>query len=404
MFREVHKMITDEHTLAEILPSAQDGLEEYLRLCTLAEDVLFFDIETTGFKASASHLYMIGCAFQDKAGAWKIRQYMSVRPEEEAKLLRSFRELLSHFSVLVHFNGNRFDIPYMKEKYEQYGLPSPFDTIASVDIYQDVRGLRKFLNLSHMNQKFLEVFLGRQREDEYDGGRLIAVYRKFCLTGDDGLLHLLLLHNREDVAGMFLLIRMYAYTDFFRSLGPDTAVLSEDTPAVENSVSGHSSGSARFRAEISEHPDEAFDLIFRCTLASPVPVPVTRQHGSALLMLKDKTASLLMPLWRGDMLYFFENYRDYYYLPEEDRAIHKSVSGYVGRPYRKNATPQNCYEHVRGVFLPQPQPAVYQPVFRKSYEDSTAWLKLSREDLANGEFLNDYARLVIRTLFLSPAR
>ena len=53
------------------------------------EQALFFDIETTGFRASVSHLYLIGAAWKspDEPGKWVIRQMLSEYPQSEAALL-----------------------------------------------------------------------------------------------------------------------------------------------------------------------------------------------------------------------------------------------------------------------------------------------------------------------------
>ena len=35
--------------------------------------------------------------------------------------------------------------------------------------------------------------------------------------------------------------------------------------------------------------------------------------------------------------YFYDNYKDYFYLPKEDTAIHKSVATYVDKDFRQKA-------------------------------------------------------------------
>ena len=43
---------------------------------------------------------------------------------------------------------------------------------------------------------------------------------------------------------------------------------------------------------------------------------------------------LLVIIYQGELKHFYPNYREYYYLPHEDRAIHKSVALYVDRNFR----------------------------------------------------------------------
>ena len=93
--------------------------EQYLLSRGISPDSsAFFDIETTGFKAGYSHLYLIGVAFRSK-NTWIIRQWMAEQPQEETKLLRAFAEFLQSYDTILHHNGKRFHLPYPAEKYEQ---------------------------------------------------------------------------------------------------------------------------------------------------------------------------------------------------------------------------------------------------------------------------------------------
>ena len=65
------------------------------------KDLLFFDIETTGFSGDTSHLYLIGCTYHDASR------------ESERELLTAFFAFMERFRILVHFNGDGFDIPYL---------------------------------------------------------------------------------------------------------------------------------------------------------------------------------------------------------------------------------------------------------------------------------------------------
>ena len=52
-------------------------------------------------------------------------------------------------------------------------------------------------------------------------------------------------------------------------------------------------------------------------------------------------------LCQGQLKHFYPDYRDYYYLPFEDTAIHRSVGEYVDRSARKKATAKTCYTKKR---------------------------------------------------------
>lgn len=85
------------------------------------KDLLFFDIETTGFSGETSQLYLIGCTYFDGFG-WKLIQWFADTRQAEKELLDAFFEFLKRFKILIHFNGDRFDIPYLLKCCERLGL------------------------------------------------------------------------------------------------------------------------------------------------------------------------------------------------------------------------------------------------------------------------------------------
>ncbi len=52
------------------------------------------------------------------------------------------------------------------------------------------------------------------------------------------------------------------------------------------------------------------------------------------------------------MKLYFENYRDYYYLPGEGTVIPKSIGSFIDSSLKENATPQNCYSERHDLFIP----------------------------------------------------
>ena len=76
------------------------------------EDLLFFDIETTGFSGEYSMLYLIGCVYY-RNNCWNLIQWFADTPDSEKELLETFFVFLKDFTVIIHFNGDGFDIPYL---------------------------------------------------------------------------------------------------------------------------------------------------------------------------------------------------------------------------------------------------------------------------------------------------
>ena len=366
---------------------------------------VFFDIETTGFQASSSHVYLIGAAYR-RGQTWYLQQWMSERPGEEAALLRVFAAFLKPFRRVIHFNGERFDIPYLREKYASYMLEDPLEDLASTDIYRDLKPLKKPLGMERQNQKSWEAFLGIRREDTCDGGELIGVYRSFVRAPSEEKLHLLLLHNREDVEGMLSLTAGYAYL-YALGLSSRAVPAAEDASisAAGQSTAGHSAagqstaGQSAAKQSAAEHSAAGQSTAEHTAAGHPsvraqifgdrlqvvrrlpvsVPRPVTIKGEAASLFLEKNRGTLTVPILEGTLYYFLEPYRDYDYLIEEDMAVHKSVSSFVDRDYRRPATPSTCYVKQTGRYLPQ-YGQTWQPALKRAFRDSLYWFAL-RDDL-----------------------
>ena len=193
------------------------------------EDVLFFDIETTGFSPRGASIYLIGCSFYGKNG-WMSRLFFAETPSEEGDILRAFLSFASGFSFFVHFNGTTFDIPFLQAKCKKHALLS-FSPHAQCDIYKKISPYKNLLHLPGCRQKQLEEYAGIYREDKFNGGQLIELYRAYCETPDDRLLEVLLLHNREDLEGMTRLFSVIAIPSLFEGgyFSVEKLSLEEDT-------------------------------------------------------------------------------------------------------------------------------------------------------------------------------
>ena len=61
------------------------------------EQLLFFDIETTGLSADITSLYLIGCVYY-KNESWQLIQWFVDEYHEEQKLVKNFFEFAGNYS------------------------------------------------------------------------------------------------------------------------------------------------------------------------------------------------------------------------------------------------------------------------------------------------------------------
>ncbi len=149
-----------------------------LEQITSLDKILFIDIETTGFTAKSSSLYLIGTAYY-QAGNWRIKQWFARTPADETALLEDFFSFCQSYTHLIHFNGNNFDLPYLLQKCDQHKLSHNFDNFEGIDLYKRVSPYKSFLHTPNCKQKTLEELLGIDREDLYHGGELIEIYHNY---------------------------------------------------------------------------------------------------------------------------------------------------------------------------------------------------------------------------------
>lgn len=329
--------------------------------------LLFFDIETTGFTAGTSSLYLIG-AISWRESSWHLTQWLAESPAEESLILQNFLDFSRSCSQLIHFNGDRFDLPYLKEKCLAYQLEDTLDTMVSRDLYRMIRPLKTLLKLPALNQRSLEEYLGIFRRDPYTGGELIQVYKEFTVDRSSEKLQKLLLHNHEDLMGMMDILPILSYQTLLTG---------------SFAVSG---------CEI-----DGDTLILHGRL--PIVLPQVFSYGNSLFYLTGQQDRISVQIHglKDTLKYFFPDYKNYYYLPEEDIALHKSVAAFVDREHREPAKASTCYNKKKGFYLPQFEP-LFQPVFKKDYQDKQLYFSCSEAFTQDRDSLYQYLCHLLKNL------
>jgi hypothetical protein len=339
-------------------------------------DSIFFDIETTGFSPAHSSIYLIGCAYR-KEDKLHVDQFFAEDPDQEAEILYSFSELLKGFQTIITYNGVGFDIPFLKAKYDMFGMPEHFKDFHYIDIYKSVSEIKFLLKLPNYKQKTLENFLGLQRDDRYSGGELINVYHEYTASKNGYQEDLLLLHNYEDIVGMTQLLPVFAYTEFFQG----------QYTIRETRLEGYRAPDGSDKKELMIFLENDF----------AVPQPISYHYKEFYLLMKDASTTIRVPVFSGELLFFYDNYKDYYYLPKEDMAVHKSIASFVDRDFRENAKASNCYTHKSGDFLPQ-YTKVMCPAFYKKYKDPISYFELSDDFCASDIMLRRYVTHILHQM------
>lgn len=313
------------HSLIDLIPSIQP---------------LYIDIETTGFQSGSNMIYMIGLLYHSPtADCLILEQYICQKEADEYELLYHLNQLLPHFSHLVHYNGTHFDLPFLINRMKLYQLPEQISRLASIDFYQLLRPFKKFLGLDNLKLKTVEAFLGFRRFDVFSGGQLIPLYHQY-LAGDKTLLKALILHNQEDMVGLYYLnqlLPLLAPALISNDAYPKPTSLGIVPPDPKMPLIGDSYWLIRFEIPQTDCPHQIY-----------------RSIGEFGVLIAENRIDCYLPVITDQLSYFFKDYQNYYYLPKEDYAIHKSVAQFVSAKHRIKATKKTAYTKKSGTFFQVP--------------------------------------------------
>ncbi len=366
---------------------------------------LFFDIETTGFSRTTCFCYLIGAAYRNNdSDTITIIQWLAESDTDEPALLSEFAKLTASFSSLTHFNGDSFDIPFLQKRTAIHNIELHLDNLRSIDLYKHAKGLKSLLRLESYNQKSVEHFLGIHREDKYSGGELIKVYKDYVKNVHTPIEHneaerLLLLHNFDDICGLLkvsgilsynnIINKRFTYKDIMYTICQSQDMLhSADgnwhnaaTTATNNSTTTNNSNNNNI------NNNHAY-ITLSFSLPEEVPVSVLLKDDEYVLRAEKDVLKLRFPVLTDTLKFFYADYRNYYYLPYEDTAMHKSVAAYVDAECKVKATKETCYTKKYAAFIMLPAYSGDMPVFKRDYNEQNVYLML--DSSAEGKTISDY--------------
>lgn len=326
-------------------------------------------IETTGFTAKNSILYLIGCGYYDD-GSWKTAQWFAESPEGERELLVSFFEFIGRFKYLFHFNGNNFDLPFILDKCREYRLPYSFDEFSGIDLYKRTVPLQKFLHLSNCKQKTIERFLGTKNADIPEGEKQLVMYHDYLENPAATSKESILGRNREDIKSIIGLFPMVGYYGIF----------SEDIDVIKVQARSYKDINGLSHRE----------LFMKLELPSPIAKEISSYFNGVYFTAGGRIGAIKVPVYEGELKYFYSNYEDYYYLPDEDTAIHKSIATYAAKQHREQAKASTCYTRKESSYLPE-WTALIRPIFKKSYKDKECFFEITPELKKDRKAFKQYA-------------
>ena len=274
---------------------------------------LFFDIETTGLSPETSWICLIGVLwYQHSEKKWKLRQWLIDQEEEENALIQAFLDYSGTFSSMIQYHGRRFDLPFLEARCKRLSLSITLPV--SIDLYEVLKPCNVMFQLSHLKQTDLEGFLQLPPRRFPGGKRYVQFYKTWQSGHSHALEEAVLGHNQEDLLALCQLTELLGYLTFFQgSYLPESCLI------------------------------EGSRICFHLRLPMSLPVPCSLEAGPFALQCKEQWANVSFIMKEQSLRQYYENYRDYVYLPAEDTAVPKAIGGFLDRSLKRPARPESCY-------------------------------------------------------------
>jgi len=323
------------------------------------EQILIYDIDTTSFEAANGCIFLIGVMFYQN-DELHFLQLFSESIDEEALIIGKFFDIAENYDVLLSYKGESFDIPFIGKRLyalKQNELYKRFTMLRSrsYDIAGEIMSVKASLSFSSTKLDYLRKKCGQQVPERISGENISKFYvehiaaaklRKLLeTTGNaanhdmigeyhpkpviDELAHIkpdsgdrflsdILYRNRENIESVIYLLRLSRL--FSMRKGRFNVNISNECDDIdaENSLTNNN--------------DTVFFAYFADDFELTVPISIV-------------TVSLKQ---------YYPNYKDYYYFPAEDMAVHKSIAEFAASGSKKKATAKTAYRNVSGRFIPVP--------------------------------------------------
>jgi uncharacterized protein YprB with RNaseH-like and TPR domain len=186
--------------------------------CFDVENLLFLDIETLGLYDNA--IIIVGIGFF-KNRNYEIHLFFARSLEEEIAICEHLKNnILPNFKCFVSYNGKRFDIPYIANRFLYYFENNPMITekdtpyeisntkFHHIDLYhicrRRFRGMFERYTLTNIEEQLLNM----KRENELPSSMVPICYKKYQKNPNRyiGLIKECIEHNYFDVYSMPLIL------------------------------------------------------------------------------------------------------------------------------------------------------------------------------------------------------
>lgn len=196
------------------------------------KNLLYFDIETMGLNSRYDKVRMITLLyFEDNEVISE--QIFATDKKSELMLLVSLIQKIEKNYLLIHYNGNSFDIPFLNNRFKANKLHYKINSKNTVDLYQIIKNRidKESLKLKDI-EKYYNIY---RAKDDVDGFEWIELLKKYDRSKKTSTKKLFL-HNYFDVINLPIIVQKANLIDFIRT---KTILINGETHFIQDIVKGH---------------------------------------------------------------------------------------------------------------------------------------------------------------------
>ena len=239
----------------------------------------------------------------------RLISWISEQESDEYEMLTALSDALDSIRRIITFNGNAFDLPHLHQKYKAFDLMDPLQGKQYLDLMLRLKPISRFLALPSGKLADFAGFLHLAQPDASDE----ASFR---------------FHPEAE--------------DKHETSTPNDALYTLECMSLLHYADFLDQG-----AEIREVTTDEERVIFRLHYPDGFPVGFSvHDSGFHLRFSEDGTVLLSSRICNGSIRYYHTDVKNYWYLPLEGYAIHKSAAQYVDKSRREKAVRENCYHLV----------------------------------------------------------
>ena len=320
------------------------------------KQILIYDIDTTSFEAANGCIFLIGVMYyQDEQ--LKFTQFFSESIEEEAQIIENFFDIAENYNILLSYKGESFDIPFIGKRLytlKQNTLYNRFVSLRprSFDIANEIMSVKATLGFSSTKLDYLRKMCGQTVPERINGENISKFYVEHIAANK--LRKLLETTNKAQNSNMIGLYNPKPVIDDLAHIKPDsgdrflTDILYRNKENIESVVY------LMRLARIFSMKKGRFNVIIDIGLFdNPEEPGITNNSDTVTFFITANDFKICIPVTivSLSLKQFYPNFKDYYYFPAEDMAVHKSIAEFAAAGSKKKATAKTAYRNVSGRFI-----------------------------------------------------